>query len=162
MENTPCNNRDNIKFSIGGPGLFEAAEKGDVPRVKGLLNASHHPDTHRDSNGNTSVHAASGRGHTECLNLLVDAGGTLIATNYYGKSPLHMAVDSHQYDTTKWIIEHPDGSQCLNMGMGPERKTPLKLATENGNKQIITLLREKGASIKTGKHLYFHCTISLI
>ena len=128
-------------------GLFEAADKGDFTRVEGLLAAGHHPDTHKDLDGNTPIHAAADKGHTDCLKALVTAGGNLTAKDNYGKSPLHMATFKNHYDTAQWIIGHPDGRQCLNMGMGFERKTPMKLASEMGNKELVKLLRENGGSM---------------
>ena len=122
-------------------GLFSGAVKGDIKQVEGLIKAGCHPDTYKDSFNATSVHAAAAGGHTECLRVLVEAGGTLTATDDYGDTPLHRAVHNSHSDTVKWIIDHPDGRQCINMERkrGSDNKTPLDLAMESGDAMIIQL-----------------------
>ena len=116
--------------------------------MEGLIQAGYHPDTHRDSLGIRAVHAAADKGHLKCLRALVDAGGTLDAAGEFGVTPLHMAVQSNQFDTAKWIVTHPVGKKCQHQGMGPEKKTPLAIAVEKKHQRIEQVLRDAGGTME--------------
>ena len=128
-------------------GLYEAAITGDTARVEGLMRAGHHPDTHKDVYNTTSLHAAADKGHIECLRLLMQAKGSLTSTDDFGRTPLHIAIKKNHFSAAKLIIEHPEGKTCLRMGCGPDKKTPLALALDNGNASMIKLMEEAGATL---------------
>jgi len=64
------------------PPLVAAAAAGDVARVRALLGAGLRV---RNREGETALHAAAGRGRTEVLLVLIDAGADITARDQLGR-----------------------------------------------------------------------------
>ena len=56
--------------------LFEAAEKGDIDRVKQLVTEGADINAQITSHGETALHIASARGHLKIVELLLAKGET--------------------------------------------------------------------------------------
>ncbi|KAK6738866.1 hypothetical protein RB195_020765 [Necator americanus] len=60
-----------------------------------------HPRT-----GATAVHVAAAKGHTQLLELLIKAGGNVLARDKDGWTPLHAAAHWAEKDSCKILLEH--------------------------------------------------------
>ena len=59
-----------------------------------------------NSCGWTALHQASHHGHTEVCRLLIDAGVSPMAVNYFGATPLDVAVAGGNVDTISYVINN--------------------------------------------------------
>ena len=134
----------NLSFLFLHLGLFEAIKLGNTARVQGLLKANHHPDTYRDTNQDTCLHLAAANGNTKCLEMLIESGASLTATNIQDQTPLHLAVSNNHLSSVKIMLEHPSAKVAVNMCCRPDDNTPLCLAVNLGNHALIEMLRPLG------------------
>lgn len=69
---------------------------------------------------------------------------TINSPNEYGNTALHYAVDNNHFDVVVKLLE---AKANPNFPTKQNRITPLMFACENGNKDILSLLIEAGASL---------------
>lgn len=103
----------------------------------------------RDDEGNTPFLMACLYGQLEILQLLWERGSKdqINETNMYSNGPLHLASINDRLDTAKWL---------LSLGLaidqpGMTGRTPLLLACEFGQVEIIDMLLENGADLHKGQ-----------
>ena len=75
----------------------------------------------------------------EILQLLIEAGGDIAATNSVDKTPLHLASAEGYIEIVRAILQVEEAKPTLYVLDG-ENQTPLDLAGHNGPKEIATLL----------------------
>ena len=132
------------------PSIHEAAEDGDIKRVKQhLVKGVDVNAIFKDSW--TPLHMAAEGGHREIVDLLIAKGADINATagagDGVGWTPLHMAAEEgHKKVVELLILKGAD----INVKNGDDR-TPLDDAIKHKNAEIADLLREHGG--KTGKEL---------
>jgi len=108
----------------------------------------------RDRTGSTALQWAIRKGHGPVIQTLVDYGANLNATDYQGRSALHLAVSALEechtfdecrfcFDMIRFLIER---GAAVNVA-DESGATPLHLAAELGNEDVVSLLIENGASV---------------
>ena len=127
-----------------------------------------------DPDGNTPLHHAARSSDPGVAAMLLDAGASLDALNHAGQSPLGTAMESGNFRLARFLLDKGAGIQ-LNGGRSPlfdaaaiddddiggvqlllrhkvkvnvqdaQGRTPLQLAAQHGNADIIGLLLEAGA-----------------
>ncbi len=127
-----------------GP-LQDAAEDGDIDRVRELLSGSMSVDDRGDS-GSTPLHLAAGQGHLNVVTYLVTEGADLHArTHYYplpGLTVVHLAARENHLPVLSYLLEQ--GAE-VNPDNSPSGNTPLHLAAEKGYLGIVKHLVQRGA-----------------
>ena len=160
----------NAKDENGHTPLHRAAELGSVPVVQLLLAKG--ADLKATNNAReTCIHKAVGAGHTEVAKILLAGGGADVnRKNKRGYTPLHEAVESKQAvellldagADINGVVETEEVVERLVKG-GSNRywldakNTPLRLATQARNKEVVDLLIARGARID----LLTACTFGL-
>lgn len=98
-----------------------------------------------DNNGCTATHHAtmSNVVDNESLDVLIKAGADLNLTDYIGRTPLHMAIQSgHPNAATKLIKANVELETRL-----PDGKTALHLAIAARNQELSQILISRGANV---------------
>jgi ankyrin repeat protein len=137
-----------------GPYLFEAVTHGNKTTID-LLLANGANVNAKSKDGYTPLHRASVDGDKDVVELLLTHGANVNATTNDGMTPLHCVVTSDwkmEKDGSKIVIKGAtDLAQLLlNKGANVNTKdkngvTALTIATKNGHKEIIELLKKAGA-----------------
>jgi len=133
-KSTPVEESDDQGFTP----LPWAAREGMVQMVALLLDHGANPN-HLDSwMGANAGHKAGFWGRTDVMRLLVKHGLDLNARGLYnGYTPLHDAVSGNHLETARVLIE----AEAKTNIQGHDGKTPLDIAKENGNQDIVRLLQ---------------------
>jgi ankyrin repeat protein len=84
--------------------IHEAARKGDLTKVKELLDK--HPELVNavDNRNCTPLHFAVNGGYTEIANLLIEKGADILAKDADGDTPLHWAAWAGKTDLAELLI----------------------------------------------------------
>jgi ankyrin repeat protein len=129
-----------------GP-IHDAARKGDVNKIKALLQADPKLVADVDKNGDTPLHVACLHGQLAAVQVLIDAGADVNAKNSYGAfTPGDLGAvfssSSHQ-DPVSLLSVHGVDTRDMKNGY-----TPLHLCLfANRHKEIMQLLVAKGADV---------------
>ncbi|MFZ2055593.1 MAG: ankyrin repeat domain-containing protein [Candidatus Aminicenantales bacterium] len=129
--------------------IHQAAEAGDLAKVKTLLEKEPALVNARDENGRTPLHWAAQARHLDVLRYLVDKGAGLDALDNNGTAPLHTLARSGQTEAARLLIDKGADIDIKD----PVKLTPLNMAAESGLEAMVKLLVEKGADIEN-KHAY--------
>lgn len=125
--------------------IHKAASKGDMEKVKELLNKDPELVNSKDDNGSRPIHYASLRGHKNIAELLITRGADVNARDQYLSSPLHLAARGGHQEVVDLLIRNGGYTEHKNnLGM-----TPLYFACLEGRNNIAALLIAKGADINT-------------
>lgn len=120
---------------LAWPPLSLAVERDDYAMVKLLIEKGANVNI-RNFMGQTPFHGAT---KIEIVRLLVENGADIHALNIYGKSRLHYSMNS---DVAKFLVPlYSDLNKINNDGL-----TPLDVAIEVGDKDVIDILKNAGAS----------------
>lgn len=119
----------------GSSALTLASQRNQISVVEKII-GSFHSSTNkiinlRDGSGETSLMIASSRGHTEIVNLLLEAGAQVNFSNLSDYSSLHL----------------PPHQIKLHYNQGTIRGTALDIAVISGNVEIVSLLLQYGAKV---------------
>jgi ankyrin repeat protein len=120
--------------------IHAAAEEGDLPTVKGLIDV--HPKLleARDWRRFTPLQLAAYHGHTDVVAYLASKGANINATNQDGLTALHLAALSGFTDTVIALLSH--GAE-IN-ARDADGLTPLDRASQRHHPDIVELLRQRG------------------
>lgn len=138
--------------------IHDAARKGDVKKVKALLQSDPKLATAKDSEGDTPLHLAALHGQLEVAQALIDAGANVNAKNSYPPflpDDLNQfyATNSHQDPVILLQVQSAHRSRELNSQGLDTRElkngyTPLDLAEFASNhNRMIQLLVAHGADV---------------
>src|SRR5579872_1940707 len=83
--------------------IHDAAQNGDVSRVRSLLQADPHLVNAKHNRDRMPLLYAAEKGHTEVVRLLLQKGADIGARNYEGLTALHFAL----------VYKHPDTARLL-------------------------------------------------
>ncbi|KAH7294419.1 hypothetical protein KP509_28G070400 [Ceratopteris richardii] len=131
--------------------LLAAARAGNVEMVRELLkdNSSHSTVlSFRDSNGTTSLHAASGRGHVEVVKLILElCPSSIYGQDGRGNTALHTAarrgclkVVNELMQSDKDIIytRNKNGETALHVGVvGGKQPLPKLIMKQGGQLEVV-------------------------
>jgi len=120
----------------GDDSLHKAAHRGDVAKVKALLNAGVDPDA-RDSYGGTALHAAMFQDKIEVVELLIANGFDPNAIGPgNGYTPLHDAVWANNLAAVRLLLKHGARADIK----GKDGLDPYAKAVQAGKAEIAALL----------------------
>jgi len=120
--------------------IHDAAEKGDLEKVKALLKDNPDFGFSKDTNNWTALHYAAMKGHKDVAELLLANKADVNATDKHGFTPLHGAAFSGQKDMVELLLANKAEVNAKdNKG-----ETPLRLALDKGHKKVADLLRQHG------------------
>jgi ankyrin repeat protein len=121
--------------------VHDAARKGDLSRLRVLLEQDPGLVNARCNNGSTPLHYAAMNGQAEAVELLHKLGAEVNATNNNGETPLHLVA----------MWGKPEAAELLHK-LGAEvnarnnyGETPLHLVAAWGKTEAAKLLGELGA-----------------
>ncbi len=123
--------------------IHDAALKGDLTKIKSLLEKSPAFLEARNENEKTPLHFAAQGGHKEIVELLLENGADVNAKNIALETPLHYAAAMGHKDIMELLISR---GAVLNSGT-TNGSTPLHYSANFGNSETIQVLLEKGADV---------------
>ena len=121
--------------------IIKAAKKGDVNKVKALLEMDSTLVGARDTDGSTPLHCAAWKGHLLVVAALLQAGADVNARNqndHWGTSPLHAAAHANQTAIAQLLIDHGGKVNARDL----EGRTPLHHTTFHNAKATARLLEQ--------------------
>ena len=120
--------------------MAEAVAKGDVEKVKELLNDGVYPDA-QDTDGWTPLMWAAQDGNVEMINILIEAGADPNIIDYYEETALIRAIYSNNVEAiNSLILSGADPNMAYSSGW-----TPLMYAATNGSIEMVIALLDAGA-----------------
>ena len=147
--------------------LFDAAQSGDLARVKALLEGDPDLAFSEDKKGRSPSHWAAAEGHKDVVELLLaykvsislhDASavgaldqvkellegdpGLVFSRDHTGSTPLHFAAYDHR-DVVEFLLANKAEVNSKNN----DHETPLHLAAMRGRKDIVGLLLANEAAV---------------
>lgn len=127
--------------------LLDAASNGNVETVINTLDYIEDVNLVMDQKGNNPLHLASKNGnhehYTAIVNLLIEKGADINATNNFGSTPLHWASKEGHSEVVNLLINKRANIHIVDSS----GNTPLHLASLVGHAEVVNLLIEKGADI---------------
>jgi ankyrin repeat protein len=123
--------------------LAEAAERGDMARVRALLTAGTVDVDAPGPDGTPALHWLVRSGDLAAVRDLLEAGANVDAANRYGVTPLHVAIEAGQARMTRLLLDAGAAAER------PDRtgETPLMIAARIGEPATLTALLERGAAV---------------
>lgn len=118
--------------------LFQGATRGDLDRVKTLIQQGVYVNT-KNSCNQTALYFACEKGHTDVVKYLLDSGANVSL----GASPVIAAVRNEHYECCKLLLEHRASVHCRNN----KRESPMSVAVQKHRYSIILLLLQHGAML---------------
>ncbi|XP_068637012.1 protein VAPYRIN-like [Aristolochia californica] len=129
-----------------GDRVLTAARRGEIDRLKSLLEKPGRVLNFCDQYGLTALHSAAIKGHAEIVAMLAEFGMDVESRDVEGHTPLHLAVESGSRDAVETLID-----RGANVNARSKRgATPLYMAILMGNESITQILKNRGASPTCG------------
>ncbi len=128
--------------------IYEAAQFGDVPRLKAHLDAGEDPNA-PGVRGTTPLMEAMKSGSLPAARLLLDRGANVNKKRADGATALHLAALYGDVSLTGLLL---DRGANINASGKPERPaTPLTYAVRQAQVEVVALLLKRGADLKHGQ-----------
>ena len=122
--------------------LIEAAQEGDLARVRRLVSDAHAPDVNElGPDDRTPLIFAASFGDPTIVQELVQAGALVDFQDSFGWSPLHWAADTGHISVVRWLV----GVGANVNVRDTEGWSPLHWAAYRGNMELVQELVEGGA-----------------
>lgn len=132
--------------------IFDAAEAGDIRRVKELIDQGVDVNKPTDEmlgiDHKTPLYLAAINGHTDIVQLLIANGADINLLNEYGETTLHKAAEEGNEGAVTMLL---DMGAKLNL-QDCDGLTPLLAAAQWGKTAIVRILLDRGASINEKDH----------
>ena len=123
--------------------IHDAALKGDLERVKALLDKEPHLVNAPGGNGKFPLHWAAQGGHVEIVEFLIERGAVVNSKNVADETPLHYAAALGHSEVVRFLIEK--GASLTPKTIFGE--TPLHYSADFGQYESVQLLIEKGTDL---------------
>jgi ankyrin repeat protein len=124
--------------------IMNAAENGDLDKVKALLQENPGLVSSKGKDGLTPLDNAAGGGHKDMAEWLLTHGADVNAKDNTGQTPLHFAAQGDATDVAELLLaKGADISAKDSNG-----DTPLLEAVTGGNEKMTEFLLAKGADIE--------------
>jgi len=127
--------------------IHHAAYDGDLEKVKEIIDKDPNQINVQDAQDFTPLHLASGKGHTEIVEFLLDHGADTELEICTGHTPMMLAAwyaGDGKYETIKTLLEH--GAKVNHKEDG-DGSTALHYAAMYSGKEVINLLILYGADV---------------
>lgn len=135
-----------LQDSQGSTALIEAARRGYGNMVNILINKLNADVDVADNEGSTPVLWAARRNKWSVAKLLTDNQAAVDGPNNKQEIPLHFAIRTGNYNYVLEMLNADSGKASLTVTDRMNR-TPLHMAAERGDLQIVNLLLLNGAFI---------------
>jgi len=126
--------------------IHHAAYDGYLEKVKEIIDREPNQINVQDELGYTPLHLASGKGHTEIVEFLLNHGADTESEIFDGRTPLMLAAwyaKDGKYETIKLLLEHGAKVNHKDKDGG----TALHRAAMYSDKEVINLLISYGADV---------------
>ncbi|XP_048257810.1 serine/threonine-protein phosphatase 6 regulatory ankyrin repeat subunit A-like [Haliotis rufescens] len=124
--------------------LHSASEMGNLSRVKVILSQRGTDINCNEWIGRTPVMWAAGSGHREVVELLVSKGANESIVDRFDNNILHSAGRGGDVEVVQYVLSH----DLVDINVrGSCRRTPVMVAAENGHREIVKLLVDKGGDM---------------
>ena len=126
--------------------IHKAAHKGDLKKVKKIIDRHPNKINDQDVLDFTPLHLASGTGHIEMVEFLLNHGADIELENFIGDTPLLLAARYARYgkyETIKTLLEH--GAKVNHKD--ENGRSALHDAAMYSGKEVINLLISYGADV---------------
>ena len=139
--------------------LFWAAEHGNVPAVRALLESGMDVNKVMTDDKRTPLHVAAWHGHPALVKALIEEGADVnkpaslytdkdasgnVRVLIYNVTPLYAAAEKgHTHVVMELMKAGVDVNQATSQGV-----TPLYIAAQNGHDGIVALLIQAGADVR--------------
>ena len=131
-----------VDFLVG-PLMLDAAEAGDIKRLKSTLGYVRNINF-VDDIGVTALHHAASRGYNDIVQLLLTRGASIEAMDIINDTPLHYAAWHGNTSTVELLLSKGASIEAVNK----DSNTPLHYVAMGGHTSIVELLLSNGASIE--------------
>jgi len=123
--------------------LSDAAQSGDLDRLRKLLDGNRTFASMPDEEGYTPLHYAAYFGHVELARYLVEIGADLsaISLDPLRSLPLHAAASSGQLEISRLLLQAGADPNAEQTGQW----TPLHSAAAGGHAEVVLLLLGSGS-----------------
>ena len=122
------------------PSINEAAEAGDLERLRMLLKGDADLVSSAGALGLTPLHWAASKGHKGAAELLITNGAKVNAKSFGGSTPLHLAAASGHKDMSELLLS----KRAEVNAKDNDGATPLHEAARKGCTDVAELLRQHG------------------
>ena len=126
--------------------IHKAAYKGDLKKVKEIIDRDPNQINVQQARGFTPLHLASGKGHIEIVEFLLNHGADIELEIFNGETPLMLAAQHarhRRYETIKTLLEH--GAKVNHKD--EDGRTALHYAAMYSGKEVMNLLISYGADV---------------
>lgn len=125
---------------------------GEILKAKGIFD---NEKIKTDKYGNNTLHYAAQSGNAECIKFFID-NQVQFLKNKYNENPFHKIAGNSetQENAINFLIEHIKLLGRLKSETNREDvdgNTPLHIAAQHGNKQLIELFTQSGAKVVQNK-----------
>ncbi len=123
--------------------MHDAAKKGGLKKLKRLVEAGHDVNQRDGWMATIPLMYAAMRGHTDCVEYLLQNGAQLDLKDRDGKTALHLAADGGHLEVIKKLVEKGQDVNRKDWG----ETTPLMEASGKGHTDCVNWLLENGAQV---------------
>ena len=128
--------------------LWDASQRGDLVRVKSLLEVNVPVDGTRWHRGATPLFVASEMGHLAVVRELLAKGAEVDAAENHGATPLYVASKlGHSEVARELLLKGADVDAAAHDGY-----TPLLIASKNSHLAVVRVLLAKGAKVDAARN----------
>lgn len=124
--------------------LYGAAAKGDLARVRALVEKTGAKINEPSQKGRTPLELAIEGGRKEVAGWLLAHGADVKRKNKEGQTPLHLAIGCGDDDVVKMLLDKGADPNARS-GNDEHGETPLVAAVQHGNRAVLRMLLEHGA-----------------